>query len=993
MDTEDQEQAGSTARADAGWWAQVQVDLQRQEYQASAVDGLYQAPNRAHNLRTFFHPTGVEVVGRTGGDWSWTWSLAGLRRGGESWPAEPAEPVVDGATSGAVEYRRGLLVERYGNDERGLEQQFVLHERLPGSGALILEGQIGGSLAMRQEKGEVLFVDAAGNAVLEYGHLAVLDAEGRQVPARLAASGDRLRLWIWDGGYDYPLYVDPLLTSPSWTAESDQISAYFGASVGTAGDVNGDGYDDLIVGAPYYDVGRTNEGRIFVYYGSVSGPSTTAGWTVESNQSFAYLGISVSTAGDVNGDGYDDVIAGAHYYSNGQTKEGRAFVYHGSASGLSTTPNWFAEGNQALAYFGYAAGSAGDVNGDGYDDVIVGAYGYDNEQTDEGRVYVFYGSAGGLGSTSWTAESDQNNARLGISAGTAGDVNGDGYDDVIAGAYYYDNGQTDEGKVFAWYGGPGGLGANGTPANADWSAESDQASAYLGMSVSTAGDVNGDGYDDVIIGAYGYDNPETDEGKAFAWYGGSGGLGDSGIPANADWSAESNQAGAQLGRWVATAGDVDRDGYADVLVGAYAYDNGQTDEGKVFAWYGGSGGLGSSGTPANADWSAEGNQAGARFGLAAGTAGDVNHDQYDDVVIGADKYDNGQTDEGKAFAYLSTGAPPPTVRKFYYFNGQRIAMRLNGVLYYLVGDHLGTTSLVLNAQGNVVSEARHYPYGEERWHTSTLPTDYRFTGQAYEQSLGLYHMGARWYDGSLGRWLSADTIVPELEDPQSLNRLSYVCGNPLKYRDPSGHAESTGSDKEGSLHPEIHELYQTLGLEGVVDYVVFEAFILALTESNALPLPNQADLAENPWPVDAIGWRVEGSFMPLMFGGDMNLDLVYNLNSGETDVFLGLSVQAIGEGGSITTGPLAVFGLAENAGYEGAGAYLGGTVVTDFGAEGDLGVSFSEYRGERPVSVYLGGGGGAEASVYAGVGGTFRITDILVALFPAWASFFSGGSW
>jgi hypothetical protein len=97
-----------------------------------------------------------------------------------------------------------------------------------------------------------------------------------------------------------------------------------------------------------------------------------------------------------------------------------------------------------------------------------------------------------------------------------------------------------------------------------------------------------------------------------------------------------------------------------VLAGAYAYDSGQTDEGKVFAWYDGSGGLGSNGTPANGAWSAEGNQTSARFGLAAGTAGNVNHDQYDDVVIGADKYDNGQTDEGKAFA---RSACPPGCRR------------------------------------------------------------------------------------------------------------------------------------------------------------------------------------------------------------------------------------------------------------------------------------------------------------------------------------------
>lgn len=78
-------------------------------------------------------------------------------------------------------------------------------------------------------------------------------------------------------------------------------------------------------------------------------------------------------------------------------------------------------------------------------------------------------------------------------------------------------------------------------------------------------------------------------------------------------------------------------------------------------------------------------------------------------------------------------------------------MRRNGVLYYLVGDHLGTTSVVLNAQGNLVAESRHLPYGEERWHSSTLPTDYRWTGQQLHDSLGLYHMGARWVDPYLAR--------------------------------------------------------------------------------------------------------------------------------------------------------------------------------------------------------------------------------------------------
>ena len=164
----------------------------------------------------------------------------------------------------------------------------------------------------------------------------------------------------------------------------------------TAGDVNGDGYADVIVGAPNYDNGQTDEGRAFVYYGSASGLSTTANWTAESNQASAYFGYSVATAGDVNGDGYADVIVGAPNYDNGQTDEGRAFVYHGSASGLSATANWTAESNQASAYFGYSVATAGDVNGDGYADVIVGAPNYDNGQTDEGRAFVYHGSASGL---------------------------------------------------------------------------------------------------------------------------------------------------------------------------------------------------------------------------------------------------------------------------------------------------------------------------------------------------------------------------------------------------------------------------------------------------------------------------------------------------------------------------------------------------------------------------------------------------------------------
>ncbi|MBK9334388.1 MAG: FG-GAP repeat protein [Ignavibacteria bacterium] len=201
----------------------------------------------------------------------------------------------------------------------------------------------------------------------------------------------------------------------------------------------------MIIGTPYL-------GRAFVYHGSAAGLSDSVNWTVESHQAGAWFGNSVSPAGDVNGDGYSDVIVGALSYDNGESDEGRVFVYHGSAAGLSDSTNWTAESNQSGSSFGYSVSTAGDVNGDGYSDVIVGALLYDNGETDEGRVFVYHGSAAGLSySANWTAESDQENSGFGHSVSSAGDVNGDGYSDVIVGAWTFNFGKY-VGRTFVYHG-------------------------------------------------------------------------------------------------------------------------------------------------------------------------------------------------------------------------------------------------------------------------------------------------------------------------------------------------------------------------------------------------------------------------------------------------------------------------------------------------------------------------------------------------------------
>ncbi|MBV6480266.1 MAG: hypothetical protein HGGPFJEG_03123 [Ignavibacteria bacterium] len=411
-----------------------------------------------------------------------------------------------------------------------------------------------------------------------------------------------------------------LSTTSNWQAIGGIVGIEFGYSVSTAGDINGDGYSDVIIGAPRYYYPEIYEGTAFIYYGSAVGLPTPAepNWIGECNQANALFGASVSAAGDVNGDGYSDIIIGAPFYDNGETDEGKAFTYFGSSSGLSNTPDWTEEINQGNAQYGNSVSLAGDVNGDGYSDVIVGAHLY-------GGTYSYNGNPTGLSSTSnWTKENNQTDSEFGYNVSAAGDVNRDGYSDVLIGAPFFDNGQTDEGKVFSFYGSSSGLSTS-----ADWTEEINQAGAKFGNSVSTAGDVNGDGYGDVIIGAYKYDNIHTDEGKVFVYHGSS-----TGLPSSSNWSTYGTQANAKYGYAVSTAGDVNGDGYSDVVVGSPFYDNGQTDEGKAYVFYGSTVGLFLS------NWTTESNQAGANLGYSVSSAGDVNGDGFSDLMIGEPNFDD-----------------------------------------------------------------------------------------------------------------------------------------------------------------------------------------------------------------------------------------------------------------------------------------------------------------------------------------------------------------
>ena len=435
----------------------------------------------------------------------------------------------------------------------------------------------------------------------------------------------------WSGVFVYHGSASGLATSPAWQGATSTVAA-------TAGDVNGDGYSDIIVGFPDSDLGQTDEGKVSVYLGSAAGLAATASWTVGGIQVNALFGCSVGTAGDVNRDGFSDVIIGAQYYDDSDPNEGAAFVYHGSATGLAAAPSVILECNRQGAFFGCSVGTAGDVNGDGYADVIVGASNYGNGQGGEGAAFVYLGSASGIAaSTVWSAESDQIGASMGNAVATAGDVNGDGYADVIIGAYQYDNGQNNEGVAFLYLGSATGLGPSSS-----WSAEINELGGGFGISLGTAGDVNGDGYADVVVGAPGYGNifPLIDEGAALVYLGQPGGL-----ATTPRWLSLGGQLGADCGRSVATAGDVNGDGFSDVIVGVPLHDSPLEDEGRALVYHGAAAGL--SNSPAQILSSTN--------GVSAAPAGDVNGDGFSDIIAG----DISAGPGGRAFVYYGspTGLP------------------------------------------------------------------------------------------------------------------------------------------------------------------------------------------------------------------------------------------------------------------------------------------------------------------------------------------------
>ncbi len=473
---------------------------------------------------------------------------------------------------------------------------------------------------------------------------------------------------------------------------------YSGFSVSSAGDVNGDGYDDLIIGAIYADPNGGNSGETYVVYGGASAPGTGGRFnlsTLDGSNGFILNGIdetdlsgfSVSSAGDVNGDGYDDLIIGAYLADpNGDSNAGETYIVYGGASppgtggrfNLSTldgSNGFILTGIDANDQSGRSVSSAGDVNGDGYDDLIIGANGGDPN----GEIYVIYGGANAPGRDGVLDLSDLDgtngfiltgidaNDFSGRSVSSAGDVNGDGYDDLIIGANRADpNGDGEAGETYIVYGGASAPGTGGRfnlstlDGSNGFILNGIDAYDRSGTSVSSAGDVNGDGYDDLIIGAYGADGFV---GETYIVYGGANAPGTGGVldlgalNGTNGFTLTGIDAGDRSGSSVSSAGDVNGDGYDDLIIGARNADpNGNSNAGETYIVYGGASAPGTGGVLDLSDLDGTngfiltGIDGGDRSGRSVSSAGDVNGDGYDDLIIGANGADpNGRSSLGETY--------------------------------------------------------------------------------------------------------------------------------------------------------------------------------------------------------------------------------------------------------------------------------------------------------------------------------------------------------